>query len=72
VGEHFNGEDRALLHDIDKRVGVIQNELTNINGRLRYNVSKEAFKPVASIAYGLAGSVLTGVVGALLWLVLRK
>jgi len=34
-------------------------------------VTKDAFMPVARIAYGLAGSILTSVLGAILWLLLK-
>ncbi len=71
----FNGEDRILLRDIDRKVASVQTELEGIQGRLERNdenfVTKDAFMPVARIAYGLAGSILTSVIGAILWLLLK-
>jgi hypothetical protein len=76
MDDRFNGKDRDLLHDIDNRVVGIQAEISSINKTLeRFDgglVTKEAFKPVAAIAYGLSGTVLSMVLGALLWLLVKN
>ena len=74
MGE-FNGKDRELLHDIDRRVAGIQATVRSMKERLdRMDndlVSKEAFKPVARVVYGLSGTILAAVVGALMWVILK-
>ena len=76
MDDRFNGKARDLLHDIDNRVVRVQAEISSINKTLaRLDgglVSKEAFKPVAAIAYGLTGTVLSMVLGALLWLLVKN
>lgn len=73
--DEFNGKDRSLLQDIDRRLATTQATVATlertIDRRLDSMVSKDAFMPVARIAYGLAGAVLTGVMVAILALVLK-
>ena len=59
----FNGEDRALLARLDERTKAMQKLLDQF-------VTKEAFKPVMMIAYGIMATIATGVIGSLLALIL--
>ena len=59
----FNGQDRQLLARLDERTKAMQ-------GQLNQFVTKEAFKPVMLIAYGIMTAIATGVLGSLLALIL--
>ena len=59
----FNGEDRALLARLDERTQAMHE-------RLECFVTKEAFRPVALVAYGLMGGVSLSVLGAVIALVI--
>lgn len=76
AGGEFNGSDRRLLQEIDRRTTATQTTVTGINGRLRRMddtfVTKDAFKPVQRLAYGMAGSILTGFGGIVLWLLFQR
>ena len=52
--------------------GYVLATIENINDKLKTFITKDEFAPVKIIAYGLAGSILMGVVGALLSLVIYK
>ena len=67
----FNGDDRKLLRDIDRSLVEVRTKVEAFEGRLDGFVTKDAFAPVARIAYGLAGSVLTAVMGAAMWVILK-
>ena len=60
----FNGEDRVLLARLDERTRAIHE-------RLEAFVTKESFRPVMLIAYGMMASVGLGLLGAVLEKVLR-
>jgi len=60
----FNGEDRALLARLDERTRAIQEKLEDF-------VTKESFRPVMLITYGMMASLALTLLGALLKTVLR-
>ena len=60
----FNGEDRVLLARLDERTRAIHD-------RLERFVTKESFRPVMLITYGMMASVALGLLGAVLEKVLR-
>ncbi len=60
----FNGEDRVLLARLDERTRAIHD-------RLEQFVTKETFRPVMLITYGMMASVALGLLGAVLEKVLR-
>lgn len=77
VKEAFNIEDNtgqkrfvdvSRVPLICQAIIGIQQSLTKIEENM---VTKETFSPIRSLVYGMVGLVLTGVVGALLTLVLR-
>lgn len=61
-------------------LAVMANDLTyvrkavdDLNEKVDHNyVTKEEFRPVKQLVYGLVGLILMGVVGAILSLVVRK
>lgn len=53
------------LEDTKNNINLIKNKLEN-----RY-ISRDEFAPIKSIVYGLVGLILTGVVGALIALILK-
>ena len=60
----FDGEDRMLLARLDERTRAIHD-------RLEQFVTKETFRPVMLITYGMMASVALGLLGAVLEKVLR-
>lgn len=52
--------------------GYIKATLENLKERISSLVTKDEFFPVKMIAYGIASSVLLGVLGAILSLVLYR
>ena len=60
----FNGEDRVLLARLDERTRAIHD-------RLEEFVTKESFRPVMLITYGMMASIALGLLGAVLEKVLR-
>ncbi len=67
----FNGSDRELLLELVKQTTATQTTVEGIQTRLDTFVTIDRLKPVERIAYGMAGSVLTAVLMAGLWLVLH-
>lgn len=50
----------------------IKNDIKEIKGKLEQDyVTQEEFKPIRNIVYGMVGLILTGVVGAMVALVLK-
>ena len=60
----FNGEDRMLLARLDERTQAIHQQLEKF-------VTKESFRPVMLIAYGMMASIALALLGAVLESVLR-
>jgi len=54
-------------------VSYIKAEIIKINDKLEsHYVTVEEFDPIRKVVYGLVGLILTGVVGALITLVIQK
>lgn len=68
----FNSKDRQLLARLDERTAHIERDLIAIRADLLRYVTKEAFRPVMLIAYGLAGGTLITVLGVLVSTVIDK
>ena len=60
----FNGEDRVLLARLDERTRAIHD-------RLEQFVTKETFRPVMLITYGMMAAIALGLLGAVMKSVLR-
>ncbi len=56
--DSFNGKDRALLVETATKVANMEKQISNL-------VTKDAFKPVAWIVYGMAATILSGFLIAL-------
>lgn len=65
--QHLGG--RELLIRIDERTKGMEEDIKVIKDDF---VKKEEFKPIKNLVYGLVSLILTGVVGALLALVVRS
>lgn len=59
---------QELLARLDERTTVIQNEVKELRGQV---ITKAEFQPVRMITFGLIGLLVTGVVGAMLALVIN-
>ena len=58
---------------IAKDVEYIKKDVGDVKERLEKSyVTREEFDPIKKLVYGIVGLVLTGVVGALLTLIIRK
>ena len=60
----FNGEDRLLLARLDERTHAIHQQLEKF-------VTRDSFRPVMLITYGMMASIALGLLGAVLEMVLR-
>ena len=60
----FNGEDRLLLARLDERTRAIHQQLEKF-------VTKETFRPVMLITYGMMASMALGLLGAVIKSVLK-
>ena len=60
----FNGEDRLLLARLDERTRAIHEQLEKF-------VTKETFRPVMLITYGMMASMALGLLGAVIKSVLK-
>ena len=60
----FDGEDRMLLARLDERTRAIHEQLEKF-------VTKETFRPVMLITYGMMASIALGLLGAVMEKVLR-
>jgi len=65
-------KEGKLLARLDERTQQLLIDVEHINHKLdnKY-VTQDQFKPVQILVYGMAGLMLTGVVGALLGLVFK-
>lgn len=61
--------ERELLIRIDERTQGMQEDIAVLKNDF---VKKEEFRPIKNLVYGLVSLILTGVVGALLALVIRN
>lgn len=72
VHEAF-GETAGTGRYVDvTRIPLICQSIKNIDTKLEQLVTKEAFWPVKTLVYGITALMLSGIVGALLMLVIRK
>ena len=55
----FNGEDRALLARLDERTQAIHQQLEKF-------VTRDSFRPVMLITYGMMASIALALLGAVL------
>ena len=55
----FNGEDRLLLARLDERTHAIHQQLEKF-------VTRDSFRPVMLIAYGMMASIALALLGAVL------
>lgn len=64
------------LSEMKVDIKYIQRDLGEIKQALKENndkfVTQDEFEPIKKIVYGLVGLILTGVVGALLTLIIRQ
>jgi hypothetical protein len=64
------------LSEMKVDIKYIQRDLGEIKTSLKENndkfVTQDEFEPIRKIVYGLVGLILTGVVGALLTLIIRQ
>lgn len=65
------GVDEKRYIDVT-RIPLICQSIVSIDGKLDKLVSKEEFWPVKTLVYGITALMLSGVVGALLVLVLKQ
>lgn len=74
AGENDNG-NKVTLATIQAELKFINEKLDNFAECQKENekkyVSKTEFEPIKKLAYGLVGLILTGVVGALITLVIK-
>lgn len=63
---------QSNTYSLAESVAVLANEVKNLKDRQLTFVSKESFGPVRTLVYGMAAIILTGVIGALINLVLLK
>lgn len=55
------------------KVGYIEKEVTDIKTKLEKEyVTQDQFEPVKKIVYGMVGTILLAVIGAVITLVIRK
>lgn len=65
--------DKTSIALIAKDIEYIKTDVKDIKDKLEsHYVTNEEFDPIKKIVYGIVALVLTGVVGALLALVIRK
>ena len=70
---HDEGGNGRLLAVLDERTKEIQKALASIQITVEAKyVTKDEFGPVRMLVYGLAGTVLSGVLVGIMTLVLRK
>ena len=74
IHTHLDRLDKATNTDlIVYKIDELKSQFQDLEKKLDGNyVTKEQFAPVQRIAYGLVTIILTGVVGAVLAIVLRK
>lgn len=76
--QKFNNfeERRAGSSDLSYDIQYIKRDIAEIKQTIKESkedyISRAEFNPIKQIVYGLVGLILTGVVGALLTLVLRQ
>jgi hypothetical protein len=65
--------DKVVLAEIKKDIEYIKSDVTDIKHKMESDyVTQEEFKPIRNIVYGMVSLVLTGVVGALITLVIKQ
>ena len=68
-------QSRSGLSNINLQLRYIRDDIKEIKENVKSDkekyITKEEFAPVKSIAYGVVGLILTGVVGALMVLILK-
>lgn len=73
---NFAEERRAGWSDLSYDIQYIKRDIAEIKQTIKEGkedfVSRAEFAPIKQIVYGLVGLILTGVVGALLTLIIRQ
>lgn len=64
--------DRDMLIRNDQRLDSVERAVEDVGHRFDEYVTKDQFKPVMLIVYGIATAILTGVGGAILNLVIKQ
>jgi hypothetical protein len=65
--------DIAILKkEVEAAREMMKRELDTVNSTLKTLVTRIEFTPIKIIVYGLVGSIMTGVLGAILANVIRK
>lgn len=65
--------DAVDLAVMAERIKNIQSMVADINSRLNSNyVTREEFQPVRNVTFGLVGLILTGVVVAILTMIIKR
>lgn len=67
-----NSDEQGLLGRLDERTKAISKRLERTEQSLQDYVTKDRYKPVELIAYGLVGGVVITVLGALLAQIIVK
>lgn len=62
---------KQVVEKIDSLDEKMDKGFSDIKAELSCFVRKEEFAPVKSIAYGLVGAILTGVITAVLYLIIK-
>jgi len=69
----MNTKELIEIAGLAKDITYIKGEVTDIKNKLEESyVTKDEFDPIKKVVYGLVGLILTGVVGALLALVIDR
>ena len=74
--ERKAAEDVGRAREIEKLTGIIssvEKKVDHVTDMIEKNyITRAEFSPVKTICYGLVGLIVSGVVGALLTLIIRK
>jgi hypothetical protein len=72
VKKELNDEDVIALAVIKNDIGYIKKEVDEIKGLVQTKyVTKEEFLPIKNLVYGMVAVIMTGVIGAVLALVIK-
>lgn len=69
VNEAKQAED---ISDLRVNVGKIETKIESLESMVKTLVTRTEFTPIKLIVYGLVGSIMAGVLGAILSQVIRK
>jgi hypothetical protein len=76
---YFTSSDRALLIRLDEKFQAIQSDIVDLKNEItqlknhaeNHLVTQKEFAPVKQSVYAAIGIILTGVMGAILMLILK-